>query len=291
MFERYKLFSLVSPTDKHIMSVNPSAKAKAMARIPRKSILVKDAAKHSKYLPASISLCKRVYLTSNKHQYMITQQEDTLYVCFKGCSKFSDYITSIDIRSCKIQGTTVGLHNGYCEKSKFYQQPVQDAILHACESGHIRNIVYTGHSAGGSMAEMTAVFVDGIIRDDRIKRWSYTFGSPKAGDLMFKEALENVCDGQVLRVEMYNDIVCLLPIQSSFQHAGNLVMLKDNHVIDVSNFDVPEPLKYYYQDYGTFLHKLNSAGLLTKGSIVKMVRDHSIETYIENASSILVEDW
>lgn len=248
-------------------------------KILRQSLTSKTVQKHPKIKHASM-LCKDIYYQYENNKVVVSQKDDTVYVCFKGCANLEDYIASIDIRNCKVQGTTVGIHNGFCERSKFFQNDVQKRIMGACSTGTVSNIVFTGHSAGGSVAQITALLVDDVMECTDINKYCYTFGSPKSGDEIFKDALEQIYGERLLRVEMYNDLVCLLPMQPQFLHAGNAIILKDNSVIKNETMkDLQEVYQYYPSDYLTLLTGLRNKNLLNHQTIAHMINEHSIEFY------------
>lgn len=264
-------------------------------KVPRISLKPPNIKNYSKILRSCV-LSKKIYNNVRNKDLLIERKGSCLYICFKGCSTLSDFITSVDIRNCRIHGEAVGIHNGFCERSKSLKNEVDYSILSNCMQHNITDVVFTGHSAGGSTAQIFSLFsYDDIGKD--VNMHCYTFGSPKTGDEYFKLAIEECLKENLLRVETYNDIVCLIPMQNKFQHVGNALILGNGNIFDYTETveDIKkkkinlresiEQLKffsYYYTDYIPFLRDIQDKGLLKKNEINKMINDHSCDSYTSN---------
>jgi hypothetical protein len=234
----------------------------------------------------SCTLSRTIYNDHNNRNMVIYTKGNTLYVCFKGCSTWRDYIKSIDVRSCKIHGETLGVHNGYCEEYKRFHDEILNKVLIACEKENIKDIVFTGHSAGGGVAQLCGLFIYDYIKDDSIKKHCYTFGSPKVGDIYYKDAIESSFGKDLLRIEVYNDIVCLLPVKPHFEHVGEALIMKSGKVHEPSDnktgfFDV------YHKERFHFMQDMTRNGLLTNAKINDMINAHSGESYLVNLWSVV----
>lgn len=266
-------------------------------QVPRKSIKTPSVKNCNKIL-RSCMLSKKIYSNNINKDVLIERKGKCLYVCFKGCSSLNDFITSVDIRNCKIHGETVGIHNGFCEKSKSLKTEVEYNILLNCMKNDITDIIFTGHSAGGSTAQIFSVFsYDNIGKDIDIH--CYPFGSPKTGDEYFKDAIEGCLRDNLLRIETYNDIVCLLPMQRRFQHVGEGLILENGNIFnaitklginDSVNYELNTTynrnqmqfFSYYHTDYLHFIRDIQEKGLLRKQEINRMIDEHSCDCYTSN---------
>ena len=253
---------------------------------PRISIPSSRVQQYNKILQSCL-LSRRVYNDVKKRDVIVHRNGRCIYVCFKGCSSLNDFITSVDIRNCRINGESVGLHNGFCEKHRGWKDEVYYGILEECMKQPVSDIVFTGHSAGGSLAQICSLFANDLINGD-IQTHCYTFGSPKVGDECFKDAIEETLKDNLLRIETFNDIVCLLPMQSNFEQAGKALILGNpsGNVGDIYQggngfFDV------YHKEYFSFVRELKANGLLNKQSIMQMVDDHSCDSYTNNIVSFI----
>lgn len=279
-------------------------------RVPRISINTPNIKNYSKILRSCI-LSKRIYSNAVNKDLLFEKRGTCLYICFKGCSTLSDFITSVDIRNCRIHGEAVGIHNGFCERSKSLRSEVEYNILSNCMKYKITDIVFTGHSAGGSTAKIFSLFsYDDISKD--VSLHCYTFGSPKTGDEYFKEAIEECLGDNLLRIETYNDIVCLIPMQKRFQHIGKGLILENGNIFDSTNIVEGTPFvdhyltesvdydliktydkkqmeffSYYHTDYLDFLRDIQEKGLLRKQEINRMINEHSCDSYSSNIIKLI----
>ena len=248
---------------------------------PRLSIQPSNFHYYNKLLHAC-NFSSKVYRDSKLRDVVLYKGNKSLYVTFKGCSTFNDFLTSADIRSCRIHGEKVGIHNGFCEKHKGLHDNVIYDVLDNCMSGSISDVIFTGHSAGGSVAQICSVFMHDIISDG-VTAHCYTFGSPKVGDEAFKDAIESTLKDKLVRMETYNDIVCLLPMQSSFEHAGRVLVLDNGSVYE----NGLEFYQEYHKDYLNFVSALKKNNLMNKKDIVAMIDDHSCESYTNNIYKLI----
>lgn len=235
---------------------------------------------------------RKVYNLPSKTDVTTSKLGDTLYVAFKGCSTLGDFINSIDVRKCKIHGEDVGIHNGFCEKYKMLYDSLWSAILTNLMTGDISNVVFTGHSAGGSIAQIMSMFLKDNLDMNEINTYCYTFGTPKTGDKSFKDAIENTLGNSFLRVETYNDLVCMLPMEPSFVHAGEVLILKDGSIFDVNTktLDAKENefFSYYYNDYVKLVADMSANGLWNKNDLNWLLCSHSCEIYTSNLSKFFI---
>lgn len=223
-------------------------------------------------------LSRRIYNDVKKRNVIVQRNGSCVYVCFKGCSSLNDFLTSVDIRNCRIHGDKVGIHNGFCERQKSLREDVWYGLLENCMSHQITDVVFTGHSAGGSLAQIAALFSYDLL-DEGINLHCYTYGSPKVGDACFKDAIEEtVKDGHLLRIETLNDIVCLLPMQQRFEHAGKGLILQ-NKVLNQRFQESNDFFHVYHKEYIEFVKELKANNLMNKECIVNMIDDHSCESY------------
>ncbi len=125
----------------------------------------------------------------------ITQYENTLVVICQGSNEVKDWMTNFDIHTVDYKG--IRAHHGYVRTHQRIVDFVNDEILKAVNASHI---IYTGHSAGGGIAQMLHVLHSSMKPSRCI-----VFASPKP----FKDKIRHKF------VELYTnplDIVPYLPI-------------------------------------------------------------------------------
>ena len=237
--------------------------------------------KHPKVISDASILSAKIYHESHKPLYMSVIKEDVLYLYFKGCCTWRDYISSIDVRSCKIMGDVMTIHKGYYDIYKNNENDIENTVLTALEKHNISNLVCCGHSAGGALSQITSIFLHGKIRSNEIKTHCYTFGSPKAGDDGFVNTLQAVTGSErYVRVEMYDDIVPILPIHSFFVHGGLPIILTDkmsnNEPIKGADFYIK-----YHSNIPDFINDMRQHDLLNKNDVLKMIESHRCENYVQ----------
>ena len=235
--------------------------------------------KHPKKIYEASILSTRIYHEPSKPLCMSHVKGDVLYLYFKGCCSWKDYMSSIDVRCCKIMGDVMTIHNGYYDIYKSHEKDIENIVLTALDKHEISNVVCCGHSAGGALSQITSIFLHEKIRADEVKTHCYTFGSPKAGDNGFISALNSVTgDERYVRIEVYNDIVPILPIHSFFEHGGLPLILTEHRSKNLPIKGVDFFTKYHI-DILEFIQDMRKNGLLNKDDVFKMIDSHRGETY------------
>jgi len=232
---------------------------------------------------------KQIYVHPQRKEITTERRRNVLYVTFKGCSTVGDFINSIDIRNCKVHGDDVGIHNGFCEKYKLMYDTIWSEVANAADRENIDSVVFTGHSAGGSIAQIASLFLCEDLQANGMETYCFTFGTPKTGNANFKDAIECSLTDRLLRIETYRDLVCLLPVQPTFIHAGSALIIRDGKVLgtqDAKDTNFDDFFGYYHNDYVKMIGEMKSLGLLNKNKLENMVSAHSCETYTENILTV-----
>jgi len=247
--------------------------------------------KHPYQIREASVLCSRIYTVPRKPLFLTHMKGRVLYLYFKGCCTWKDYISSIDVRSCKVQGDLMTIHNGYYEIYKSHETDIENAILFALHKHDISDIVYCGHSAGGALSQISSVFLHEKIQARDIKGHCYTFGSPKAGDQCFVNAVEGGTGGnRYVRVEIYNDIVPILPIHTSFVHGGLPLILNTHNpslnclINEEKELEACKGADFYtkyHKNTIDFLQDMRQNDLLNKDDITTMIDNHRCEAYVK----------
>lgn len=257
---------------------------------PRVSIKPQEVRHYNKIIRSCI-LSRQIYSDVKKRNVIVQRNGSCVYVCFKGCSSLNDFMTSVDIRNCRIHGDKVGIHNGFCERHKILRDEVWYGLLENCMSHQITDVVFTGHSAGGSLAQIGSLFSYGML-EPGVNLHCYTYGSPKVGDECFKDAIEEtVKGGNLLRIETLNDIVCLLPVQAKFEHVGKALILKNRKVASQQQCFAESShfFEVYHREYLEFVKELKANNLMNRECIVSMIDDHSCESYSSQVIATMKE--
>lgn len=148
-----------------------------------------------------------------------------MFVSFRGTCFASDLVHVLDIRSkslCHRKG--VHVHHGFYRKYKELENDILRELEHHPE---ITEIVFTGHSMGGSVAMIAAYHLKGSLQSKAIK--CHTFGAPKTGSAAFMRSLKKEID-EVICVSLKKDIIPRIPLNPQFLHEEELWMVDDNMI-------------------------------------------------------------
>jgi hypothetical protein len=236
----------------------------------------KNLINHHRLIYDSACLSRNIYHYHTRPIFCSKVKGKVLHVYFKGCSTWGDYAKSIDIRTCKIAGEMMIIHNGFFELFKRYENELDVKINRDLEHHEVSHIVFAGHSAGGVLSQIACLYVLGKIANNNIKGHCYTYGTPKSGDKHFMDAVQYVTEGRFVRVETFNDIVPLIPVHPLFVHGGSPLILKET---TKKGFDF---FTKYHTETFDFVNDMRKNDLLNKNDISRMIEGHKCETYVKS---------
>eukprot|EP00002_Diphylleia_rotans_P024548 TRINITY_DN4856_c0_g1_i14.p1 TRINITY_DN4856_c0_g1~~TRINITY_DN4856_c0_g1_i14.p1 ORF type:complete len:463 (+),score=75.72 TRINITY_DN4856_c0_g1_i14:79-1467(+) len=122
----------------------------------------------------------------------------------------------------------VKIHGGFFACYQSIGEAIKDHItqLIASEPHKYRVLYVTGHSLGGALASIMALEMKCMFNEMRVI--SYTFGSPRVGNLMFASLYDKLVP-ETYRVVNYQDFVPNVPrVVTFFKHVGKEVLI-DKH--------------------------------------------------------------
>jgi Lipase (class 3) len=144
-----------------------------------------------------------VWLHAPKNSTIVT-------VAFRGTMGLYEWIRNSNISPQSIGDEAVvhhGFYNSYKDVETFFKNEIEK-ILNQRED--VSQIVFTGHSAGGSIAAIAAYDFIPTLKEKTIPFSVVMFSAPRVGNKEFVETLEsNAC--QVLLVRNEKDLVPYLP--------------------------------------------------------------------------------
>ena len=181
---------------------------------------------HNAYLPRHELLLKwsigndfkNVTIPPKFHRCTITgadafswQENDTLYISFRGTKGFKDVITDLQIGF-----TEIGKDSGIYVHSGFYDQykSIEESLYKELRNNDIRRVQCMGHSLGGALASISALHMASI---KHYPTTLHTFGSPRIGNQAFMIKCENIFD-EIIRVTDKQDPVVNQPILPFYYH-------------------------------------------------------------------------
>ncbi|GAM26207.1 hypothetical protein SAMD00019534_093820, partial [Acytostelium subglobosum LB1] len=206
-----------------------------------------------------------IYNNSTDTLCYVATYGETVFVAFRGSTDISSWITNMKFFQTSYPKVAGGeVHLGFYEAYMSVQADVQNALsYHLKNCPSCTNIVVTGHSLGGALA--TLCMADVVEWFSALPTMSYTFGSPRVGNIIFEEYYNSI-QPNTWRVVNQKDIVPHVPPQIPIQyhHVSNEIWYPKNatgpYVVcndsgeDPKCSDAVSPLFYNVYDH---LHYFN----------------------------------
>lgn len=235
--------------------------------------------KKSKIAYGDSSLIKKVYRNSifydgcqkNKHhdaQGFLYQDKNRLYITFRGTMDFMDTKDVIDIRHENLFSPHIKVHKGFHSQFFSIEEDITRDIKDISASYKIDELVFTGHSLGGSIALISSPYYAEQFKN-KFKIKTYTFGTVSVGNKEFVDWFKQNVD-EYYRIENEDDLVPHIPIHSTFHHIPNAIIVSKSGKLKFDG-DSKSP------GYTHILSKL-----MAKPTWEQIYDDHSCESYISN---------
>ena len=201
----------------------------------------------------------------------VLQQEDVLWVVFRGTKHASDFAQDINMTQSPFRKDGVMVHNGflqiYVRFADFLANVLAETLSRKKDSVH--TLLLTGHSLGGALAMLS--LYDAVALYSRTHRViSYTFGCPRVGNQAFADQLRskpNVC----YRVANTSDVFPQVPLPITlnvahptrpffYNHYGKLFSFTDNRL----NYTLNHAIDTYLENIERIGRENRIEGLLSK---------------------------
>lgn len=148
----------------------------------------------------------------------------SMYISFRGTCSAQDLIHALDVRPKQL-AHNIQVHQGFYRKYKSLEKEIAKEIE---AHDDVHEIVFTGHSMGGSVAMIAAYhFAREQKRELQIR--CHTFGAPKTGSPSFMQQLHNEID-EVVCVSLRKDIIPRIPLNPIFTHEEGHWIVDDNMI-------------------------------------------------------------
>jgi len=187
---------------------------------------------------------------------------NNIYITFRGTESIIDICNDINIKQiCIDDNNSVFVHEGFYKSFISVYPEILDTIILLSKVKDL-NFFATGHSLGSVQTTLFSYLIsDNKIINNKIIKL-VTFGSPRLGNLTFKNTFEQKSNIIYYRIINHKDIVTSIPY-INYYHVGKQYQLIDNDIIFVDDNDCTN---FYF---GSCCYS-NS------------VDDHSIQNYINN---------
>lgn len=144
----------------------------------------------------------------NKHkchdaQVLMTHKDNSMYLAFRGSSSAADFKDVLNVKPLQTEYGIV--HSGFFDQYLSLQKELTNNIQEQIENKTISTIYFTGHSLGGSVALISAVFLKQMLPPP-VKVHCYAYGSPTTADKTFLNTAYDMCTSMYM-FNMQNDII------------------------------------------------------------------------------------
>jgi hypothetical protein len=196
---------------------------------------------------------RKAFLTYNKN----------LYLTFCGTKDVQDIIDNIDIRHRTIIHDNIKVHKGFHDQFFSIEDQITEDIKTILSDNNIKDIIISGHSAGGMNAQIAAPYYGELLKRNVtcITYGTVTCGNKGFIDWFTKNIKKNY------RFETEGDILPYIPVYSNFHHVPNGIRLLKNGLIE-TEYDI-KPYSY--------LELLQI--ILDKEKLINIYDDHSCDNY------------
>ena len=171
-------------------------------------------------------------------QCITTISDGVFYVAFRGSQSTKDWLADLDIGRSKMDLPTIKsgkrpkVHRGFLRQFRSLQELIINDILdYIIEYGSSGTIVFTGHSLGGALASLGALYFSLVYPKMVVS--CYNFGSPRVGHTTFVKLFKkHVFDHT--RFVNEDDPVTMIPLQLRFTHLPKVLYIDENRKISTT---------------------------------------------------------
>jgi hypothetical protein len=150
---------------------------------------------------------------------MSVQDASNLYIAFRGCKDVNEFIECIDTKLVKpIKYVDAKINNVYWNTYKDIENDLEH-IIATHDITEIQNIVFTGHSKGGALAQIASSMLHLKDTGAKVKK-CITFGAPYVGDKGFLELIGQTTH-ENKRVVAHGDIIPIAKLHRELVHNGD----------------------------------------------------------------------
>lgn len=151
--------------------------------------------------------------------------DNKLIICFQGSSGFWDWIYNfmaglVDVKS----KAPIKTHTGFLNQFEVIQKDLVQIV--SAHKDKVDEIWFTGHSLGGAISSIAALFCQRHLKLDSDKVLHVVFGAPKVGNDVYAEKF-NKRIPHSYSFKNGNDFLAKLPPEFfGYREAGKIVNLK-----------------------------------------------------------------
>jgi len=197
----------------------------------------------------------------------VLQQEDVLWVVFRGTKHASDFAQDMNMTQSPFRKDGVMVHKGFLQIYVCIADFLAEIL--SKKKDDVKTLLFTGHSLGGALA-MLSLYDAVALYSNTHSIISYTFGCPRVGNKAFVDELRsrpNIC----YRVANTSDIFPQAPLPITlnvvhpthpffYNHYGKLFSFSDNRI----NYTLNHAIDTYLENIERIGRENRIDGLLSK---------------------------
>lgn len=224
-----------------------------------------------------------LYSSTCDCQVYVCQYDDYLSICFRGTESIQDILTDINIFQAimVLPSTPIwecpNVHNGFYQQFYSVLQPIQDNIrnyISIPENTEKNKIVFSGHSLGGALATIAALYFS--IKYPNLEISCLTFGSPRVGNSKFVQLFDSKVKHS-FRYVNDNDPVPCIPTSWRYQHVKGLMWLNQDKIQNEISV-------------WRFYRFMKNTMMSWFGYGYNALEDHSCDGYVKDLDFLLTDD-
>lgn len=164
-------------------------------------------------------------IEKHKHPVLLTFRENKdLYVTFRGCKDMNEFLKCINTTLVRPNSSAdIKINKVFWETYMEVKEELEH-VLATRDMTDVDNIVFTGHSKGGAIAQIASILLQNEHTIGKRKK-CITFGAPYVGDKGFQELIEQTIH-EHQRVVAQGDIIPLAKLHRELVHNGNALLLE-----------------------------------------------------------------
>jgi len=166
-------------------------------------------------------------------QGIVFRDESRIVVCFRGSDSLTDWRMNFSMSLNNYPCTSNRMvHEGFLVQWLAVKQAVVCHIEEIMQVAEIKNVVFTGHSAGAAQSTIASSDLYDFCREKELGLELVTFGSPRVGNMEFKKDMESKIE-KCTRIVLDRDVVTQAPLKVlGYEHVGRTIQIRDDIILE-----------------------------------------------------------
>ena len=191
-----------------------------------------------------LGICRSIWSEQNKiyienietdTEVAVQTENNLTIVVFKPTNSKQDHYYNFDFKFVKVpwmpEHSSARIHSGFMTKLVKVSEEIDQTLMTCKEnSDSPPQIVFTGFSQGGAMAQLAAHRYQTIYSSENIKVHCYAYGSPRVGNKTFARNYNQVIEKSCRVYYRYDPVPSLPPKFLFYSDTKNPLWIKKNGV-------------------------------------------------------------